>query len=131
MAQILLNFDRNHPKLFGTGEKLPKDSGKNISIKYWSKMWYFWSKNMKGKIEKVEILHRGQSHPARRKTSRQLFYQLPLHGANISQIFPLTHQHSCIHNCLLRFWIVPNVLEQASGILLTFEENRYSSIHNL
>ena len=26
-AQILLNFGRNHLKLFGTGEKLPKDSG--------------------------------------------------------------------------------------------------------
>ena len=33
-AQILLNFDRNHPTLFGTGENLPKDSGENISVKY-------------------------------------------------------------------------------------------------
>ena len=27
-AQILLNFGQNHPKLFGTEEKLPKDSWK-------------------------------------------------------------------------------------------------------
>ena len=33
-VQILLNFDRNHMKLFGTGEELPKDSGKTISIQY-------------------------------------------------------------------------------------------------
>ena len=28
----LLNFDRNHMKLYGTDEKLLKDSGKNISV---------------------------------------------------------------------------------------------------
>ena len=34
--KILLNFDWNHLKLFGTGEKLPKDSGnffRQISVK--------------------------------------------------------------------------------------------------
>jgi hypothetical protein len=29
-AQILLNLDQNHLKLFGIGEKLPKDSGKIV-----------------------------------------------------------------------------------------------------
>ena len=72
-AQKLLNFDQNHLKLFGTGEELLKDSGKNISVKYLSKMWYLLSKNMKGMTVKVEILHRGQSDPALQKTSKQLF----------------------------------------------------------
>ena len=31
-AQILLDFDRNHMKLFGTDEKLLKDLGENISV---------------------------------------------------------------------------------------------------
>ena len=74
-AQILLNFDGNQPKLVGTGKKLPKDSGKNISVKYLSKMWYLWSKNMKGMTDRVEILHRDQSDPALQKTSKQLFCQ--------------------------------------------------------
>ena len=68
----MLNFDRNHPKMYGTGEKLPKYSGKNISVKYLSKMWYLLSKNMKGMTVKVEILHRGQSDPALQKTPKQL-----------------------------------------------------------
>ena len=71
-AHILLNFDGNQPKLVGTGKKLPKDSGKNISVKYLSKMWYLWSKNMKGMTDKVEILHRDQSDPTLQKTSKQL-----------------------------------------------------------
>ena len=73
MGQILLNFDRNHPTLFGTGEKLPNYSGKNISVKYLSKMWYLSSKNMKGMTVNVKILHTGQSDPALQKTSKQLF----------------------------------------------------------
>ena len=31
-AQILLNLDRDHMKLFGTDEKLLKDLGENISV---------------------------------------------------------------------------------------------------
>ena len=68
----MLNFDQNHPKLFGTGEKLPKYPGKNISIKYLTKMWYLSSKNMKGMTVKVKILHRGQTDPALKKTSKQV-----------------------------------------------------------
>ena len=45
-VQILLNFDRNHMKLFGTGEELPKDSGEIISVKYLSKVRYLWTKSM-------------------------------------------------------------------------------------
>ena len=86
-AQILLNFDGNQPKLVGTGKKLPKDSGKNISVKYLSEMWYLWSKNMKGMTDKVEILHRDQSDPALQKTSKQLFCQWPPSWLNISEIF--------------------------------------------
>ena len=76
-AQKLLNFDQNHLKLFGTGEELLKDSGKNIPVKYFSKMWYFWLKNMEGMTDKVEFLHRGQSDPALQNTSKQLCYQSP------------------------------------------------------
>ena len=36
-AQILLNFGRNHLKLFGTGEKLPKDSGKFLLLDFCQK----------------------------------------------------------------------------------------------
>ena len=63
--------------LFETGEKLARDSEKNISVKYLPKMWYLSSKNMNGMADKVEILHRGQSDPALQKPSKQLFAQLP------------------------------------------------------
>ena len=39
-AQILLNLDQNHLNLFGIGEKLPKDSGENVSLKYLPKIWH-------------------------------------------------------------------------------------------
>ena len=32
-AQILLNFDQNLMNLFGTDEKLSKDSGESVSVK--------------------------------------------------------------------------------------------------
>ena len=32
MAQILLNFDQNHLKLFETGEKLPENAGKILLL---------------------------------------------------------------------------------------------------
>ena len=35
-----------------------------------SKIWYLWTKNMKGVTAKVEILHRGQSDPTLEKTSK-------------------------------------------------------------
>ena len=63
--------------LVGIGKKLPKYSGKNTFVKYLSKMWYIWSKNMKGMTNKVEILHRDQSYPALQKTSKQLLCQWP------------------------------------------------------
>ena len=53
-AQILLNFERNHPKLFGTGENCPKINGKifpsNISQKggtYGRKTRGEWLKKLK------------------------------------------------------------------------------------
>ena len=36
-AQILLNFGQNHPKLFGTEEKLPKDSGEMFLLDFCQK----------------------------------------------------------------------------------------------
>ena len=89
LIKILLNFDRSHLKLFGTSEKLPKDLG-NFFVKYFSKMWYLWTKNMNGMTEKIEILHRAQLDPALQKTSKQLFLSRSIHGENISQIFSFT-----------------------------------------
>ena len=58
-AKTSLNFDRNHMKLFGNDEKLLKDSGKNISVQYLSKIRVVMGENIKHKTDKVEILHRG------------------------------------------------------------------------
>ena len=41
----------------------PKIQGKYF-FRYLSKMWYLWTKNMKGVTVKVENLHRGKSYPA-------------------------------------------------------------------
>ena len=92
------DLDRNFMNMFRTCEKLPKDSGENFSVHDLYKMWYLWSKNMKGMIDKVEILHRDQSDPTLQKTSDQLFFSRPRHCANISP------QHST-HNIQL----VPNI----------------------
>ena len=52
------------------------------------KMGYLWTKNMKLVTTKVENLCRGQSGPAIEKTSKYFFGNRPLHGTNITQIFP-------------------------------------------
>ena len=75
-AQILLNFGQNHPKLFGTEEKLPKDSWK-MFFRFLSKMWYLLTKNMKGVTVKCGNLQRGQSDPAFGKTSKHFFAVAP------------------------------------------------------
>ena len=59
-AQTLLKCDRNLLNLFGTGGKLPKDSGKTNSVKYLSQLWCLWTKNMSGVTDNVEILHTAQ-----------------------------------------------------------------------
>ena len=43
--------------LFEPGEKLARYSYKDISVKYLSKLWLLWTKNMNGVTVKVEILH--------------------------------------------------------------------------
>ena len=78
-AQILLNFDGNHPQLVGTGKKLTKDSG----IKYFRQIFVqnvvlMVKKNMTGMTDWVEISHRHQSDPALQKTSKQFFFSAML-----------------------------------------------------
>ena len=41
-------FWSEHSKLFGTGKNLPKYSGKNISVKHLSNIWYLSSKKHEG-----------------------------------------------------------------------------------
>ena len=65
----MLNFDRNHLKLFETDEKVPKDSGQ-IFVK---KVVLMDEKHEGGDCQKVENLHRRQSDLALENTPKQLF----------------------------------------------------------
>ena len=81
-----------------------------FSVKYLWKMWYFWTKNMNGVTEKIEILHRGQSDPALQKTSKQLFSH-SLHSwwkyfPNIS--IPWKPRKSCEVIFFIKLWTRPN-----------------------
>ena len=100
----MLNFDRNHPKLYGTGEKLPKYSGKifpSIVYKkcgtYHQKKWSTWMIKLKFCTEANQTL-------LFKRLQNNFFNSRPLHGANISQIFPFTKTKEP-HNIQL----VPNI----------------------
>ena len=54
-AQGLLNFDRNHLKLFGIDEKLPKDSGKIFVLKICQKCSTSGQKTWRGWLWKLKI----------------------------------------------------------------------------
>ena len=100
----MLNFDRNLMNLFGSCEKLPKDPGGNILVKYLSKMWYLWTKNMKGGLCKLKFCTEATQTLPFKSLQNNLLHSRPLHGANISQIFSFTRTASS-HNIQL----VPNI----------------------
>ena len=79
--------------LFLIVEKILKDSGRNISVKYLSKMWWLWTKNMHGMTDKVkvEILYRSQADHALQKTSIQLFWSCTLFMVQIYPIFSILY----------------------------------------
>ena len=100
----MLNFDPNLMNLFGSCEKLPKDPGGNILGKYLSKMWYLWTKNMKGGLCKLKFCTEANQTLLFKRLQNNFFDSCPLHGANISQIFSFTHTTEP-HNIQL----VPNI----------------------
>ena len=93
----MLNFDRNLMNLFGSCEKLPKDPGGNILVKYLSRMWYLWAKNMKAGLCKLEFCTEANQTLPFKSLQNNFLHSRPLHGANISQIFSFTRTASS-HN---------------------------------
>ena len=76
--------------LFGSCEKLPKDPRGNILVKYLSRMWYLWAKNMKAGLCKLKFCTEAKQTLLFQRLQNNFFNSGPLHGANISQIFPFT-----------------------------------------
>ena len=63
----MLNFDPILKIPLLAGQKLSKDSGKNIPVKYLWKMWYWLAKNLLGMSDQLEILHTSKLHHAEKK----------------------------------------------------------------
>ena len=84
--------------------RLPKDPGGNILVTYLSKMWYLWTKNMKGGLCKLKFCTKATQTLPFESLQKNFLHSHPLHGANISQIFSFTRTASS-HNIQL----VPNI----------------------
>ena len=74
-AQYLLNFDPILKIPLPAGQKLSKDSGENIPIKYLLKMWYWLAKNLLRVSAKLEILHTSKLMCAEKKHLKMIFWQ--------------------------------------------------------
>ena len=103
-AQILLNFNRNHLKLFGTVEKLTKDSGKIFLLNICQKWGTYGRKTWRGWLLKLKFCTEANQTLLLKRLQNNFFDSCPLHGANISQIFSFTHTTEP-HNIQL----VPNI----------------------
>ena len=84
--------------------RLPKDPGGNILVTYLSKMWYLWTKNMKGGLCKLKFCTEATQTLPFKSLQNNFLHSRPLHGAKISQIFSFTRTASS-HNIQL----VPNI----------------------
>ena len=118
-AQGLLNFDRNHPKLFGIDEKLPKDSGEIFVLKICQKCSTSGQKTWRGWLWKLKICTEANQTllfkrlktavaPFIVQISPKYFHSLEpqnLITFNLSQIFE-THPYTS----LLKFWLTPLLL---------------------
>ena len=110
-AQVLLNFGRNHLKLFGTGERLPKDSGKFFLLDFCQKCDTYWRKTWRGWLSKLKICKEDNHTLLLKRLQNNFFGSCPLHGANISQILSFirtTEQNKTISDggITVYFWIV-------------------------
>ena len=100
----MLHFDCNLMNLFGSCEKLPKDPRGNILVKYLSRMWYLWAKNMKAGLCKLKFCTEANQTLPFKSLQNNFLHSHPLHGAKISQIFSFIRTASS-HNIQL----VPNI----------------------
>ena len=103
-AHILLNFNRNHLKLFGTGEKLAEDTGEMFYLDFCQKCD---EKHEGGWLSKLKTCKEANQTLLLKRLQNNFFGSRPLQLANISQILSFirtTEQNKTISDGGITVW---------------------------
>ena len=86
----MLNFDRNHMKLFGTDENCSKIQGKTFLSNFCQKCGSYRRKTWRALLTKLKFCTEANQTLLFNRLQNNFFVSRPLQGANISQIFSFT-----------------------------------------